>query len=147
MTGAKSSETRLQTKGSDHSTASRMTWQHHLYKNAIKKESRTQRERNNLVWWRRRVNKFLQSVTSPARKERFYKELIELEKKLQKLYKQSSEYKEKKATTLESKPQSTSTITQNRFSKTKPKGWTTGRSEYKPMAEILAEQYNKTFTQ
>ena len=36
-------------------------------------------------------------ITSPATKEKLYKELIQIEVKLQKLYKESDEYKEKKA--------------------------------------------------
>ena len=100
MIGAKNSGTRVQTECFNPSTASHDITAPFVPlkdKNFIKIESRPQREKNNLARRRRRVNKLLQSVTSPARKERFYKELIEIEKKLQKLYKQSSQYKEKKA--------------------------------------------------
>ena len=62
-----------------------------------KKISKQKRLRMNLARRRRRINKRYQRITSPVSKDKLYKELIQIEVKLQKLYQESDEYKEKKA--------------------------------------------------
>ena len=60
------------------------------------KISKQKRQQINLARRRRRINKRYQRITSPSGKEKLYKELIQIEVKLQRLQKDCNEYKEKK---------------------------------------------------
>ncbi len=61
------------------------------------RKNQTTRLKDNLKRRKKRINKQLRTISSPARKESLNKELIQAEVKLQKLYKQSNAYHEKKA--------------------------------------------------
>ena len=62
-----------------------------------KKISKQKRIRKNLTRRRKRINKQYQRITSPARKDKLHRELIQIEVKLQRMERQSMEYQEKKA--------------------------------------------------
>jgi len=62
-----------------------------------KKVNNKKRQQMNLARRRRRINKRYQRITSPAGKAKLYKELIQIEVKLQKLQNDNIEYNEKKA--------------------------------------------------
>ena len=117
------------------------------------KKSRTKREKYNLTRRRRRINKQLQRVTSPSRKNSLHKELIQIEVKLYKLQESSSAFKEKKAIeaiknnvkyfySYAKKKRKIKSSIGPLINKTTKK-MTTDSQE---MAELLADQYDSVFS-
>ena len=82
-----------------------------------KKISKQKRLSMNLARRRRRINKRYQRVTSPATKDKLYKELIQIEVNLQQMYKESDEYKKKKPARQSKKTLNFSSATQTRKEK------------------------------
>ena len=122
-------------------------------KRKVKNASRQKRQQINLARRRRRVNKRYQRITSPAGKAKLYKELIQIEVKLQKLQNDSNEYKERKAceaikdnfkyffsyANKKRKVKSNVGPLQDLISKTMI-------TDSKEMAESLADQYSSVFS-
>ena len=118
-----------------------------------KKISKQKRLSMNLARRRRRINKRYQRVTSPATKDKLYKELIQIEVKLQKMYKESDEYKEKKACEAIKENFKFFFSYANKKRKIKSNvgplkdGLTTNMvTDSEQMAEILADQYSSVFS-
>jgi len=116
-------------------------------------KSRAKREKYNLTRRRRRINKQLQRITSPSRKETLHKELIQIEVKLYKLQESSSAFKEKKA--IEAIKDNVKFFYSYANKKRKIKsriGPLINKStkkmttDSKEMAEILADQYDSVFS-
>ena len=107
----------------------------------------------NLARRRRRINKRYTQIISPATKEKLYKELIQIEVKLQKLYKESDEYKEKKACEAIKENYKFFFSYANKKRKVKSnigplKNNQTNEmvTDSAQMAEILADQYSSVFS-
>ena len=106
----------------------------------------------NLARRRRRINKRYQRITSPSTKDKLYKELIQIEVKLQKIYKESDEYKEKKACEAIKENSKFFFSYANKKRKVKSNvgplndGSSNMVTDAKLMAEILADQYSSVFS-
>ena len=125
-----------------------------LRKNNTKSQSRQAREIYNLRRRKRRINRQLVNITSTARKQSLFSELIQVEVKLQKLLKNSAKYQEEKAV------EAIKGNSKYFFSYAKKKGKvkinvgplknkTTGKmtSDSVEMSEILADQYHSVYTE
>ena len=107
--------------------------------------------RRNLTRRRRRIHKILSKITSPTRKEKLTKEVLQIEKDLQKSYKDSAAYKEEKALHAIKKNPKFFYSYAKKLSKVKSKigplldmgGKLT--NDNKTMAEILSTQYSSVF--
>ena len=117
------------------------------------KSSRSQRARKALANRRRRIVKRLIKVKSPAVRDKLRAEMIDIEKKLQKSYRESEEYMEDKAVeAIRENPKYFYKYT-NKRSKCKTKigpllnelGQLTNNN--KEMAELLCKQYSSVFSE
>lgn len=110
------------------------------------------RERKNLMRRRSRINKLILRITSPARKLRLSKELVEIEKSLQKSYKKSKTTQEQLATNSVRKNPKYFFNYAKKFSKKKTKvGPLLDKNKKyennpKKMAELLSEHYSSMFS-
>ena len=119
--------------------------------NKIKKDKNYQLHRN-LTRRRRRINRRLIKITSESTKLKLQIELVEIEHKLQKLYKNSADFKEKKAVdAIKKNPKFFFSYAKNHMKvKTKvgpllnDKNTLTNNSM--EMAEILSSQFTKMFS-
>ena len=119
---------------------------------ANKAKSKAQRLRQNLTRRRRRVRKLIINCSSPSRKARLNAELIDIEKQLQKSFRQSTTFQEKKAVAaIKDNPKYFFSYVKKK-SKVKTKigplmnkdGEMTNDS--KTMADLLASQYDSMFS-
>ena len=124
-----------------------------LREQKAKKLSKQKRIHMNLARRRRRVNKQYQRSTSQTRKDKLYKELIQIEVKIQKLQQQSEEYQEKKA--CESIKNNSKYFFSYAKKKRKvrskvgpllDKATNTMTTDSKKMANLLADQYSSVFS-
>ena len=122
-------------------------------RNETKKITKQKRIRMNLARKRRRINKQYQKATSQIRKERLYKELIQIEVKLQRLQRDSEEYQEKKA--CEAVKRNSKYFFSYAKKKRKVKSMVgpllnkktnTMTNDPKLMADLLADQYDSVFS-
>ena len=117
-----------------------------------KKSSRVQRFRKSLANRRRRIAKRLIKLTSPARRDKLKAEMIDIEKKLQKSYRDSEiDMEEKAVEAIKTNPKYFYTYTKKRSKCTskigpllKDKDQLT--DDNKEMAELLSKQYSSVFS-
>ena len=108
--------------------------------------------RRNLTRRRRIIHEVLSKITSPARKDKLTKEVLQIEKDLQKSYKDSAAYKEEKAFDAIKKNSKFFYSYAKKLSKVKSKVGpllnAEGRltNDNKTMAEILSTQYCTVFS-
>ena len=118
-----------------------------------KKNSKIKRLRKSLTNRRRRIAKRLTRTTSPSLRTKLGNEMLEIEKKLQKSYRESESYIEAKAVeSIKSNPKYFYSYTKKRSkctTKVGPLLQNNGvlTSDSKHMADLLSKQYSSVFSQ